>query len=71
MAIICSMVIIGFWMEHFLLLGPVFSHSSNSFPLGYKELTISVGFLGIFVLSILLYLKQFPDLLANNTGEVD
>jgi Ni/Fe-hydrogenase subunit HybB-like protein len=69
MIIICSLVIVGFWMEHFLLLGPVYLHDIDQFPLGVHEIIISAGFLGLFILSILFYLKQFPELLGNKEVE--
>ena len=70
MIIVCSLVIIGFWMEHFLLLGPVYLHHLDSFPIGINELIISLGFLGLFAVSIIAYFKQFPELLDSEAGEV-
>jgi hypothetical protein len=70
MIVICTLVIAGFWLEHFLLLAPNYLHEVSGFPVGLNDVLITVGFLALFVLSIILYLKQFPDLLENEAGEV-
>lgn len=67
---ICSLVLIGFWLEHFLLLAPSYLHGVQQVPIGLNDVVISIGFLSLFVLSIAYYLKQFPELLQNDTGEV-
>ncbi|MCG8332892.1 MAG: hypothetical protein MJE63_00115 [Proteobacteria bacterium] len=70
MIVVCSLVIIGFWMEHFLLLAPVYLHHVESFPIGINDVIISLGFLSLFAVSIITYFKQFPELLDSETGEV-
>lgn len=69
MTVICSLVLIGFWLEHFLLLAPNYLHSVDTFPLGLNEVIISVSFLGLLVLSLIVYFRQFPELLNSETGE--
>ncbi|MFH2132983.1 MAG: hypothetical protein ABIK68_21570 [bacterium] len=70
MIVICSLVITGFWLEHYLLLAPNYLHGGHDFPIGINEGVITIGFLSLFVLSVILYLKQFPDLLESEAGEV-
>jgi len=70
MIVIGSLVIIGFWLEHFLLLAPNYLHSVVGFPVEVNDVAISLGFLGVFVVSIIVYFKQFPELLESEAGEV-
>jgi len=70
MIVICSLVIGGFWLEHFLLLAPNYLHSVDRFPIGLNEVIITIGFLGLFVVSIIAYFRQFPELLNSEAGEV-
>jgi len=62
MAVICSIIIIGIWFEHLLLLGPALSHGSTSISLGFADLLITLGFLGLMVLAIRYFLQTFPEL---------
>jgi hypothetical protein len=60
MVILCSAVIIGFWLEHLLLLAPALSHEVHSLPLGVSDGLITVGFLGLMVIAVRSFLKRFP-----------
>ena len=71
MMIICTLVLAGFWLEHFLLLAPNYLQGVDRVPIGLNEVIITAGFLGLFVVSISLYLRQFPELLEVKAGEVD
>ena len=62
MVILCSVIIIGFWLEHLLLLAPVLSHDAHSLSLSISDALISVGFLGLMVISVSFFLKRFPEL---------
>ncbi len=62
MAVICSVIIIGMWFEHLLLLGPALSHGSASISLGFSDVVITLGFLGLMVLAIRFFLHIFPEL---------
>jgi hypothetical protein len=62
MVIICSLVIIGIWFEHLLLLGPALSHDPNSISLGVTDGFISLGFLGLMMIAVTYLLKRFPEL---------
>jgi hypothetical protein len=61
MVIICSIVIIGIWLEHLLLLGPALSHDIQSIPLSVSDGLISLGFLGLMAIAVGYFLKIFPE----------
>ncbi len=70
MIVICSVVIVGIWFEHLLLLGPSLSHSAGGLPLGITDGLISLGFLGLMLSAIAVAFKQFPELVRVEQGEV-
>jgi hypothetical protein len=70
MVIICSVVIIGIWFEHLLLLGPALSHHADSIPLGISDGLISLGFLGLMMISIAYFIRRFPEIVQTNQREV-
>jgi hypothetical protein len=61
MIIICSIVIIGIWLEHLLLLGPALNHGTQSIPLSVSDGLISLGFLGLMVIAVGYFLNVFPE----------
>ncbi|CAB1076840.1 hypothetical protein JY97_03755 [Alkalispirochaeta odontotermitis] len=61
MLAICSVVIVGIWLEHLLLIGPALSHDAQSIPLSLSDGLISLGFLGLMAIAIGYYLKVFPE----------
>jgi hypothetical protein len=63
MVVLCSLVILGFWLEHLLLLGPALHHAAVELPLGVADGLVFIGFLGLMVLSVAYTLKTFPELL--------
>ena len=63
MMLICSVVIVGIWLEHLLLLGPALSHEIRSIPLSFSDALISLGFLGLMVIAIGYFMKIFPETL--------
>ncbi len=70
MITVCSFVLTGMWIEHFLLLGPCYlGHGTHSFPLGISELIVTLGFLALLIIAVLFYFKQFPDVLEKDSGE--
>ena len=62
MVILCSAIIIGFWLEHLLLLAPALSHDVHALPLGVSDGLITVGFLGLMVMAVGFFLKRFPEI---------
>jgi hypothetical protein len=69
MTVICSAVIAGIWLEHYLLLGPSFHHHARSLPLGWVEVAVGIGFFGLLAAAVTAYFKQFPELLQMKTLE--
>jgi hypothetical protein len=61
MLIICSVVIVGIWLEHLLLLGPALNHEVQSIPLSLSDGLISLGFLGLMAIAVGYFLKVFPE----------
>jgi len=68
MIIICSVVIIGIWFEHLLLLGPALSHGTRSIDLYLSDGLISLGFLGLMVFAVSYFLRVFPEILSVKDG---
>jgi Ni/Fe-hydrogenase subunit HybB-like protein len=68
MIVICTVVISGIWLEHHLLIGPAYHHHAASLPLGFVDVLVALGFLGLLALAITGYLRQFPELLENSAG---
>jgi hypothetical protein len=73
MLVICSVVIVGIWLEHKLLLGPAFNHDANGIPLNLVDLFVGLGFLGLMTAVVTAYLREFPQLIrpAGPTEEVN
>ncbi len=69
MAAICGAVVVGMWLEHFLLLAPVYHHEPKSLPLSWIDGLIALGFLGLLMAAISVYLKQFPEVLRTRLEE--
>ena len=62
MIILCSVVIIGIWFEHLLLLGPALNHGAQSIPMNIADGLISLGFLGLMAIAVRYFLTVFPEL---------
>ena len=62
MIILCSVVIIGIWLEHLLLLGPALNHDAQSIPMDVADGLISLGFLGLMAIAVRYFLTAFPEL---------
>ena len=63
MVVICSLVVVGMWLEHFLLLAPALYPYAKTLPLGWIDLGVALGFLGLLMAAVTLYIEQFPELL--------
>jgi hypothetical protein len=61
MLTICSVVIVGIWLEHLLLLGPALSHETQAIPLSLSDGLISLGFFGLMAIAVGTFLKVFPE----------
>ena len=65
MIILCSVIIVGIWFEHLLLIGPALSHHATALPLGITDILISLGFLGLLALALSNYIRAFPEMIAS------
>jgi hypothetical protein len=70
MSILCTVVIMGIWLEHLLLIGPALTQHSSSLPLGLADGLIFLGFLGLIVLAVTFFLNLFPEFTRAKKGEV-
>jgi len=68
MIVLCSTAIVGMWLEHLLLVGSPLSHPVHSLPLGVSDVVISLGFLGLMLMAVTYFLREFPEL-ARLEGE--
>jgi hypothetical protein len=64
MIILCSITIIGIWLEHLLLLGPAINHDAKALPLGLSDILIFLGFMGLMVVSVGKFTRIFPEMTA-------
>jgi Ni/Fe-hydrogenase subunit HybB-like protein len=69
MTVICLAVMVGIWLEHYLLLGPAFHHHADHLPLGWVEAVVGVGFFGLFAAAVTSYLNRFPEILDARRAE--
>jgi hypothetical protein len=69
MVILCSLIIIGFWLEHLLLLAPALSHDAHSLSLSVTDGLITVGFLGLMVMAVSFFLRRFPNIAGSGQAE--
>ena len=56
------------WLEHHLLIGPAYHHHATSLPIGFADVLVALGFVGLLALAVTGYLRQFPELLQNDAG---
>lgn len=59
MLLVSGVILIGMWLERFLLVAPSLWKGPD-LPLGFSELLISLGFLGLMAQSIFWFLSRFP-----------
>jgi hypothetical protein len=69
MVILCSVIIIGFWLEHLLLLAPALSQDLHTLPLSISDGLITVGFFGLMVIAVSLFLKCFPEITGTRKAD--
>jgi Ni/Fe-hydrogenase subunit HybB-like protein len=61
MILICGVVILGFWFEHLMLIGPAMSHGVKTLSIGVLDGLISLGFLGLMAISIRWFMNRLPE----------
>lgn len=59
---LCSLIMVGIWFEHLLLVGPALSPTVLSLPLSLIDGLISLGFFGLMAFSISVFFRVFPEL---------
>lgn len=62
MIVLCSVILLGMWLEHLLLVGPALSHGAATLPLGITELLITLGFLGLMASALMFFITLFPEI---------
>ncbi len=67
---LCSLVFVGIWLEHFLLLGPSLNPGAESLPMAVTDVLITLGFLGLMAMAVRYALARFPELLPVPRQEV-
>jgi len=70
MITLCSMVLIGIWLEHLLLVGPALSPKTSFLPLDVTDGLIFLGFLGLMAMAVRFGLGMFPELIPVQQKEV-
>ena len=61
MMVLSCVILAGMWLERFLLVTPSI-WKEKGFPLGLQEALITAGFLGVWALSVMIFLSKFPPL---------
>ncbi len=67
---LCSLVLVGIWLEHFLLLGPALTPKADGIPVSISDGLITLGFLGLMVMAVRFGLGFFPELIPVRQEEV-
>lgn len=69
MLIICGLILMGIWFEHFLLLAPVYHHDATALPISFADGFITLGFLSLMVFSVITFLRLFPETYSMSSRE--
>ena len=67
---LCSLVLVGLWLEHYLLLSPSLNPKADSIPIGIADVLITLGFLSLMAMAVRLALARFPELIPVQRQEV-
>jgi hypothetical protein len=70
MIVLCSVVLVGIWLEQLLLLGPSLNPKATSLPLNLYDMFMVLGFLGLMALAVTYFLRVFPELVSMREREV-
>ena len=65
LAMISVWILIGIWLEKFLLVTPSLV-KSKSLPLGIFEILITIGWLGLFAFCVCSFLQKYPVLAVSD-----
>ncbi len=64
-----TLVLFGIWLEHLLLLGPVYQHGVSGLPFNIIDILVTLGFLSLMVFAVQSYFKKLPVLLPGDVAE--
>ena len=67
---LCSLVLVGIWLEHYLLLGPSLNPKADSVPINIADVLITFGFLSMMAMAVRFALTRFPELIPLQRQEV-
>lgn len=70
MLVICGAVIVGIWLEHFLVLRPVYYPEATALPLHVVDVALALGFFGLLATVVTRYLAIFPEMVDQKAEEV-
>ena len=70
MLILCSVAMLGIWLDNLLLIGPPLGFDVSSLALQLFDLLISLGFLGLMVMAVAYFLQLFPELVRKADQKV-
>lgn len=60
LAIFATIVLFGLWLERYLMVYPSVLHEAADIPFAFTEIGISLGFLGLFLLSFFWFMSRYP-----------
>jgi Ni/Fe-hydrogenase subunit HybB-like protein len=55
-----ALILLGLWLERYLLVYPSYHIGATDLPLGWQEVGIALFFGGLLILSVLRFLSRFP-----------
>jgi len=64
MIVLCSVVLVGIWLEHLLLIGPALSGHGDALPIGIWDVGMFLGFLGIMTWTLRRFLGRYPEIVT-------
>jgi len=67
---LCSLVFVGIWLEHYLLLSPSLNPKAVSIPISIVDVLIALGFLSLMAMAVRFALARFPELIPVQQQEV-
>jgi hypothetical protein len=72
MIFVCVILIIGHWLDYYLMIFPgTLPPHETAFPFGVEEITIFIGFAGLFTFLVLNALSKFKSLVPSKHPFVD
>lgn len=60
LGLFATSILVGHWLERYLLVVPSLTQTRDHLPLGWPELGVGAGFAGLFLAAYLAYLRRFP-----------